>query len=539
MLALLASLYKGPGSIPRNLPDVYDSCASLLFSTWDQLRGIEVLLPFAEHVRPALRELAWWLFTTPALAGGVTRPQAVTKTAEYLEKRRFGNRDKARASAEHFIDFCRGRAWVFTDQGTTAIGEDLFGFTHRTFLEFFAAEHLAFRKQTAEELVSELMPKIVEEQWDVVALIALQIKARNYPDGADDIVAALLKALRPFRGEGLTAGIAFVLRLLRGIVPSPPTTRSVGQQVMLYAARRLNRHTVVGALAHSQKSAVFEAIASVGDEVRTEFVVGVIAAERKLMHESRPKPSQLGAELACYSGEIRGIRAKHFWSLVNRKAMRLCSDDLADAARRHETVALALWPDLVATKDLVEAHGPDAAFRHIQRSLVADSPAPVRQLLKEVTNDDVDGRRLAWRRMSDLGYALGAFEWPWRCGVPPSEVASCMDDLQALMRSRRASACVATEATRAVILALCLCTFESLWCLQTGGDRELERFEVFLRNLKVTRNQFFGDIATVLASGRDGRRPDLRVVDRLELSAEWAARVGTWSVKDSPAMRFV
>ena len=51
MLALLASLYRGPGSIPRNLPDVYDSCASLLFSTWDKMRGIEVVLPFAEHVR--------------------------------------------------------------------------------------------------------------------------------------------------------------------------------------------------------------------------------------------------------------------------------------------------------------------------------------------------------------------------------------------------------------------------------------------------------------------------------------------------------
>jgi NACHT domain len=536
MLALLASLYKGPGSIPRNLPDVYDSCASLLFSTWDQLRGIEVLLPFAEHVRPALRELAWWLFTNPTLAGGVTRPQAVTKTAEYLEMRRFGNHDKARASAEQFIDFCRGRAWVFTDQGTTAAGEDLFNFTHRTFLEFFAAEHLAFRKQTAEELVTELTPKIVKEQWDVVALIALQIKARNYPDGADDIVGALVQALRPFTGEELASGIAFLLRLLRGIVPSPPMTRGVGQQVMLYAARGLSHHTSAGAFSHSDKRAVFEAIASVGEEVRTEFMAGVITAERKMMRESRPKASQLGAELACFAGEMRELQTKHFWSLVSRKAIRLCSDDLAEAARRHENVALALWPDVITTGRLVGAHGANAAFRHIKRSLVADSPAPARQLLKETLDDEVGKRRQALRKISELGQALGGYEWPWRLGVSPSEVASCTSDLYAVIRSQRASACLAIEDTRTALLALSLCTFEGFWCLQSGGVRELEKFEVFLRNLNLTQHQFFADVSTVLASRRDGRRPDVRVVGKLELSEAWMARVATWS---SPAVAFV
>jgi predicted NACHT family NTPase len=176
LLALLCSSYRGAGFIPKNLPDVYDSCATLLFSTWDKQRQIDVLLPFAEHVRPALRDLAWWLFTTGGVESAVTKRQAIERTTQYLHRRRFGDVDEARAAAEEFIEFCRGRAWVFSDQGTTAAGEPLFGFTHRTFLEFFAAEHLAYRKDTAAELVEQLTPRIVAQEWDVVAQIALQIK---------------------------------------------------------------------------------------------------------------------------------------------------------------------------------------------------------------------------------------------------------------------------------------------------------------------------------------------------------------------------
>ena len=43
-------------------------------------------------------------------------------------------------AAREFVEFCRGRMWVFTDAGTTVSGQRLYGFTHRTFLEYFAAK---------------------------------------------------------------------------------------------------------------------------------------------------------------------------------------------------------------------------------------------------------------------------------------------------------------------------------------------------------------------------------------------------------------
>ena len=47
--------------------------------------------------------------------------------------------------------------WVFSDAGTTAAGERLYAFTHRTFLEYFAAAQLAYDSDTPEQLASNLL----------------------------------------------------------------------------------------------------------------------------------------------------------------------------------------------------------------------------------------------------------------------------------------------------------------------------------------------------------------------------------------------
>src|SRR5690606_10608434 len=52
MLALMCNIYKGENYIPRNRPDVYQRCATMLFERWDKGRNIEVGLPFEEHIRP-------------------------------------------------------------------------------------------------------------------------------------------------------------------------------------------------------------------------------------------------------------------------------------------------------------------------------------------------------------------------------------------------------------------------------------------------------------------------------------------------------
>ena len=142
LLGLMCVLYRGQGYIPRNRPDLYGQCTTYLFETWDKHRGVEIVWPVQDLLRPALRHLASWIYGSPELQDGVTHDEAVRRTAQFLAGQRFSDAIRAEAVARDFIDFCRGRAWVFSDVGADVTGRDLFHFTHRTFLEFYAAEQL-------------------------------------------------------------------------------------------------------------------------------------------------------------------------------------------------------------------------------------------------------------------------------------------------------------------------------------------------------------------------------------------------------------
>ena len=237
MLALLCNIYRGDGYIPRQRPQVYEKCAVMLFERWDRGRRIEVPLEFERHLRPAMQHLAFWIYSNPSLRGGVTEAELIRSTTEYLLGRRFDDVDAARQEARRFVEFCRGRAWVFTDTGTTAAGESLYQFVHRTFLEFFTAEHLVRSNGTPADLGSVLRPRIWKGEWDVVAELAFQLQDDNIDGAADQLLVDLLAD----QGgeEGRNASLSFAARSLSFLVPSRSTCRAVARAVSRHAYRWL------------------------------------------------------------------------------------------------------------------------------------------------------------------------------------------------------------------------------------------------------------------------------------------------------------
>jgi hypothetical protein len=214
LLSLMCILYRGEGSLPSNRAEVYEQCASLLFRKWDARRHIHQELRAGRLVDAALRHLAWWLFTsseTPA----VTERQLVTETMTFLHDRGFESVDDARDAAREFVEFCRGRMWVFSDVGTTSAGEKLYAFTHRTFLEYFAAAQLAYDSDTPERLARTLAPRIANGEWEVVGELAVQIKDNTITDGARRIYAELLGGRRRRSAKGRSAILQFLARTLR------------------------------------------------------------------------------------------------------------------------------------------------------------------------------------------------------------------------------------------------------------------------------------------------------------------------------------
>ncbi|MEH0846181.1 NACHT domain-containing protein [Micromonospora sp. CPCC 205711] len=212
MLSLLCSMYSTERYIPRNRPDVFEKCATMLFERWDRMRGIDGAMPFGAHIRSAVQHLAWELFTKQKFGGAMPRRELIEKLAEEFFGKRHQDLDLARDEAERFLDFCTGRAWVLTDVGATET-EPRYGFVHRTFLEFFTAEHLVRTRDSSPGRVLQALGRRLErEEWEIVAQLALQILDRNVSGGADKFLAAL--AARAARAPESHAAslLSFVIR---------------------------------------------------------------------------------------------------------------------------------------------------------------------------------------------------------------------------------------------------------------------------------------------------------------------------------------
>jgi hypothetical protein len=202
----------------------------MLFERWDKGRGIQVPLPIKEiesQIKPTMMYLAHWIYSNEALQSGVTERKLVAKAADYLCPKRFEDRDEAEQAAREFIEFCRGRAWVFTDTGTTKEGYGLYQFTHRTFLEYFTACYLVRMYRTPDRLAAELLPKIAKQEWDVVAQLAFQLQNKTIEGAGDELLTALIEQADKAEGEEVWKLLSFATRTLEFMVPSPRVTRKI------------------------------------------------------------------------------------------------------------------------------------------------------------------------------------------------------------------------------------------------------------------------------------------------------------------------
>jgi len=178
--------------------------------------------------------LAQWIYSDEKLQGGVTENKLIAKATEYLYPRRYEDRDEAENAARDFINFCQGRAWVFTDIGLTKEGERLYQFTHRTFLEYFTACYLARNYAMPNKLWEFLKTKIARGEWDVVSQLAIQILNKNIEGAGDQILMLILDESdkREIRIQGYY--LSFALRCVGFLVPSPTILRSIIQRSLSY-----------------------------------------------------------------------------------------------------------------------------------------------------------------------------------------------------------------------------------------------------------------------------------------------------------------
>jgi transcriptional regulator with XRE-family HTH domain len=218
MLALLCATYFSEHYLPRNLAQIYERCAVLMFDRWDAMRGIVMPLQFHGRLRGAVQYLAWRLLDAEEPGKAHPRHRIVQLMIDFLVVKGFDD-DEASEAAEQFVEFCTGRAWVLTDVGVTDSGEPLYDFTHRTFLEYFAAEHLVRTHPTVHQLWEALRPRVLSREWQAVIQIALQLLDRNVDGGVEDLLVLVLaeKPDDPHEGQWLRD---FAVRTLGYVQPA-------------------------------------------------------------------------------------------------------------------------------------------------------------------------------------------------------------------------------------------------------------------------------------------------------------------------------
>ncbi|MER6104790.1 NACHT domain-containing protein [Streptomyces sp. NPDC001832] len=240
MLSLMCGIYATEHYIPSNRPDLYQKCAQLLFERWDKQRGIVIPLPFNAHVRQALNALALRMYSDPKAQKGLTRARLVSFMTEFLVEKRFDDEAIAEDAANQFVDFCTGRAWVLTDMGSDT-QQNLYAFTHRTFLEYFAATQIVRKHYTPEKLFDVLHGRISAQEWEVVAQLSLQILSQNVDDGGDDFLELILSAIQDTDSLSQKVNLAsFAARSLGFMVPRPQIIQSICEQAVFLSLESIS-----------------------------------------------------------------------------------------------------------------------------------------------------------------------------------------------------------------------------------------------------------------------------------------------------------
>jgi energy-coupling factor transporter ATP-binding protein EcfA2 len=380
LLALMCNFYRGQNYLPRHLPDVYENCARMLFEVWDRSRGIEPVLPIAEHIRPAMRSLAYWIYGDEGLESGVTESALVDRAAEFLLDWRFDDPHEARHAAEAFIQFCRGRAWVFTDTGSTGAGEALFQFTHQTFLEYFAADYLVSTVRDTSDLRNTLLDHIAQREWDVVAQIAYQLRGRRALGAADELLEGLLDDART--GDAISSRalnlLSFATRCLAFMVPRPGTARRVAETAVRFAvegsSRRVDAWPPLGTARGEDTALSLDELVGAVLRAGPEHLQAVVEATRDVLTKLIVDDDGLGAPASVLASDLiqagrlaaaGPITAEAFveWEKATGEILEATKDRRVSLAREHPQLATMLaGTGELSIGALVDSHGPGSLF---------------------------------------------------------------------------------------------------------------------------------------------------------------------------------
>lgn len=227
MLSLMCNIYKQENYIPENRPKIYQKCAEMLFKKWDRHRGINPEITIQDSKMESLISyLAYWIYTNESSKEGASEEELIRKATEYLHGPTYEDFDEAEKVAKDFVNFSKGRAWIFTVFGTSN-NQDLYQFTHRTFLEYFTSNWFCRNYEDTIELTNKLIPRICKREWDVVAQLVFQMRGESTESATDKILTTILKVAKKSKEVERENLLSFAARSLEFMAPNPNIVKEI------------------------------------------------------------------------------------------------------------------------------------------------------------------------------------------------------------------------------------------------------------------------------------------------------------------------
>lgn len=287
---------------------------------------------------------------------------------------RFEARDEARSAARHLIEYCsKGRAWVFTDIGTTASGESLYGFTHQTFLEYFTAEHLLREFYTPHSLWKKLEPKVTAKEWDMVAQLAVQLQCSRIRSADDMLFNAILKKAARAKLASQWNLLSFSARSLGYLVPRPAVTRMIVEACIVLSLKvGLEWNGVMPHADHRaripQLTGLIDDLVSCNPENRPYVgdTMERLLVENLTMSDDNSALNCLEL-VSILDHSVNGLIAtslQSYWSALQRRILNLARERLVALARENTFAGLiAVRYQMVSLADFINWHWPEGVFK--------------------------------------------------------------------------------------------------------------------------------------------------------------------------------
>ncbi|MFC9088200.1 NACHT domain-containing protein [Nocardiopsis dassonvillei] len=228
MLSLLCTLYRMRGYIPHNRLSVYRECSELLFKRWDAMRQIDQPYEHRHYGQRLIEALAKFFYSYQSTQSGVQEKQLKRIIANFFKDTSGSDEMNAQEKTENFLNFCADRAWLLTKVGTDNRGGRVFSFTHRTFMEYFAAEALVRESRNAEEVMDVVMRAYESDPSSVLADVMVQCYEEKQDRGAQELIEKFLQVAgsnKPGHGKNKLSSDKYEIFALRIMNACPVNAR--------------------------------------------------------------------------------------------------------------------------------------------------------------------------------------------------------------------------------------------------------------------------------------------------------------------------